>query len=47
MAEPIPQVLTVGRVSVDLYAQQSNANATNIDTFKKSVGFWTRESIRT
>lgn len=38
MSNSIPQVLTVGRVSVDLYAQQSNANATTVDTFKKSVG---------
>ncbi|MEM7092999.1 MAG: 5-dehydro-2-deoxygluconokinase [Actinomycetota bacterium] len=38
MTESIPQVLTVGRVSVDLYAQQSNASATHIDTFKKSIG---------
>ena len=38
MTNSIPQALTIGRVSVDLYAQQSNANATNIDTFKKSVG---------
>lgn len=38
MTTSLPQLLTIGRVSVDLYAQQSNANATNIDTFKKSIG---------
>jgi len=34
----IPEVITVGRVSVDLYAQEVNAAFTDPQTFRKSVG---------
>lgn len=33
-----PEVITVGRVSVDLYAQEVNASFTDPQTFRKSVG---------
>ena len=32
------EVLTVGRVSVDLYAEQLNVSVTDVTTFKKSIG---------
>lgn len=32
------EVLTIGRVSVDLYAEQTNASATDVQTFRKSIG---------
>ena len=32
------QLLTVGRVSVDLFAQQLNASVTDVTTFQKSIG---------
>jgi 5-dehydro-2-deoxygluconokinase len=32
------EILTVGRVSVDLYAEQNNASATDVKTFRKSIG---------
>lgn len=33
-----PEVITVGRVSVDLYAQEVDAAFTDPQTFRKSVG---------
>ena len=38
MTESMPQVLTVGRVSVDLYAQQTGVSATHVRSFEKSIG---------
>lgn len=35
---PVPEVITVGRVSVDLYAQQVGASFCDPQTFVKSVG---------
>lgn len=35
---PMPQVLTVGRVSVDLYAEQAGVTASGVETFRKSIG---------
>ena len=32
------EVLTVGRVSVDIYAQQRNVSMTDVTTFQKSIG---------
>ena len=32
------EVLTIGRVSVDLYGEQINAGATEVQTFRKSIG---------
>jgi 5-dehydro-2-deoxygluconokinase len=32
------ELLTIGRVSVDLYAEQLNANAREVRTFRKSIG---------
>ena len=34
----IPEVVTIGRISVDLYAQQEGASFTDPQTFAKSVG---------
>ena len=34
----IPEVVTVGRISVDLYAQQVGASFRDPQTFTKSVG---------
>ena len=34
----VPEVLTVGRISVDLYAQELNASFLDPQTFTKSVG---------
>ena len=33
-----PQLLTIGRVSVDLYAEQVGVPMTDVTTFRKSVG---------
>ena len=38
MTESDLDVLTVGRVSVDLYAEQLNASVTDVTTFAKSIG---------
>ena len=38
ISEPVPDLVTVGRVSVDLYAQEVNAPFTEPQTFRKSVG---------
>lgn len=38
MTQPDLEVLTVGRVSVDLYAEQLNASVTDVTTFAKSIG---------
>ncbi|MBT8208237.1 MAG: 5-dehydro-2-deoxygluconokinase [Acidimicrobiales bacterium] len=35
---PTPEILTIGRVSVDLYAEQINEPMRNVTTFRKSVG---------
>ncbi len=32
------EILTIGRVSVDLYAEQLSANATQVQSFRKSLG---------
>jgi 5-dehydro-2-deoxygluconokinase len=32
------EILTIGRVSVDLYAEQLSANATEVQSFRKSLG---------
>jgi 5-dehydro-2-deoxygluconokinase len=32
------EILTIGRVSVDLYAEQTNVSATGVKTFRKSIG---------
>jgi 5-dehydro-2-deoxygluconokinase len=32
------EILTIGRVSVDLYAEQLSANATHVQSFRKSLG---------
>jgi 5-dehydro-2-deoxygluconokinase len=32
------EILTIGRVSVDLYAEQLSANATHVQSFRKSIG---------
>ncbi len=32
------EILTIGRVSVDLYAEQFNVDATGVQTFRKSIG---------
>jgi 5-dehydro-2-deoxygluconokinase len=32
------EILTIGRVSVDLYAEQLNADATGVQSFRKSIG---------
>jgi 5-dehydro-2-deoxygluconokinase len=32
------ELLTIGRVSVDLYAEQTNVSATDVETFRKSIG---------
>jgi 5-dehydro-2-deoxygluconokinase len=32
------ELLTIGRVSVDLYAEQTNVSATHVETFRKSIG---------
>lgn len=32
------EILTIGRVSVDLYAEQLGANATDVQSFRKSLG---------
>ncbi len=37
-AAPELEILTIGRVSVDLYAEQVNASATQVETFRKSIG---------
>jgi 5-dehydro-2-deoxygluconokinase len=37
-SHPDLEMLTIGRVSVDLYAEQVNANATNVQSFRKSIG---------
>jgi 5-dehydro-2-deoxygluconokinase len=34
----LPEVLTIGRVSVDLYAQQLGVSMTDVTTFRKSIG---------
>ena len=34
----VPDVITVGRVSVDLYAEEVNASFTDPQTFRKSIG---------
>jgi 5-dehydro-2-deoxygluconokinase len=34
----VPELLTIGRVSVDLYAQQLGVPMTDVTTFRKSVG---------
>ena len=34
----VPAVITVGRVSVDLYAQEVHASFTDPQTFRKSIG---------
>ena len=34
----VPDVITVGRVSVDLYAQEVHASFTDPQTFRKSIG---------
>jgi 5-dehydro-2-deoxygluconokinase len=38
LSTDVPDVITVGRVSVDLYAQEVNASFTDPQTFRKSVG---------
>ncbi|NDA60157.1 MAG: 5-dehydro-2-deoxygluconokinase, partial [Actinobacteria bacterium] len=38
MSTDVPDVITVGRVSVDLYAQEVNASFTDPQTFRKSIG---------
>lgn len=39
MAAPsVPELLTIGRVSVDLYAEQVGVSMTDVTTFRKSVG---------
>lgn len=39
MSEPAPlELLTIGRVSVDLYAEQLNVGVRDVKTFRKSIG---------
>jgi len=38
VAEGAPEVLTVGRISVDLYAEQLGASLEQVGSFRKSVG---------